>query len=84
SFLLFLYRLEGNSVVSIVAFKQIVTLGMPSVSPTEKVGQYVRPREWNKLISDPDTVSCICFCCRFQVSVTLIFCFVWIMPELKP
>lgn len=30
---------------------------MPTVSPTEKVGKYVSPREWNALISDPDTVS---------------------------
>lgn len=37
--------------------KQIVTLGMPSVSPIEKVGTYVNPRDWNALISDPDTVS---------------------------
>ncbi|XP_024026031.1 rhodanese-like domain-containing protein 7 [Morus notabilis] len=36
--------------------KEIVTLGMPSISPTEKVGKYVSPREWNQLISDPDTV----------------------------
>ena len=37
--------------------KQIVTLGMPSVSPIEKVGTYVNPRDWNALISDPNTVS---------------------------
>ncbi|KAL1349656.1 hypothetical protein HN51_026166 [Arachis hypogaea] len=36
--------------------KEIVTLGMPSVSPIEKVGKYVGPKEWNTLISDPDTV----------------------------
>ncbi|MED6173360.1 Rhodanese-like domain-containing protein 7 [Stylosanthes scabra] len=36
--------------------KEIVTLGMPSVSPIEKVGKYVGPKEWNALISDPDTV----------------------------
>ncbi|KAH6773873.1 Rhodanese/Cell cycle control phosphatase superfamily protein [Perilla frutescens var. hirtella] len=36
--------------------KEIVTLGMPSVSPIERVGTYVSPREWNNLISDPDTV----------------------------
>lgn len=38
-------------------FKQIVSLGMPAVSPIEKVGKYVSPRDWNALISDPDTVS---------------------------
>ncbi|KAK6155992.1 hypothetical protein DH2020_010240 [Rehmannia glutinosa] len=36
--------------------KEIVTLGMPSVSPIERVGKYVSPQEWNELISDPDTV----------------------------
>lgn len=38
-------------------FFQIVSLGMPSVSPTEKVGKYVSPNEWNSLITDSDTVS---------------------------
>lgn len=37
---------------------QIVTLGMPTVSPIERVGKYVGPEEWNTLINDPDTVSC--------------------------
>ncbi|KAK3014938.1 hypothetical protein RJ639_009954 [Escallonia herrerae] len=36
--------------------KEMVSLGMPSVSPIEKVGKYVSPRDWNSLISDPDTV----------------------------
>ncbi|KAF2305782.1 hypothetical protein GH714_008173 [Hevea brasiliensis] len=36
--------------------KEIVTLGMPSVSPIERVGKYVNPKEWNALIDDPDTV----------------------------
>ncbi|VFQ80489.1 unnamed protein product [Cuscuta campestris] len=36
--------------------KEIVTLGMPSVSPIERVGKYVKPRDWNALISDPDVV----------------------------
>ncbi|XP_071713574.1 rhodanese-like domain-containing protein 7 [Rutidosis leptorrhynchoides] len=36
--------------------KEIVSLGMPSVSPNERVGKYVSPKEWNSLISDPDTV----------------------------
>ncbi|XP_010525417.1 PREDICTED: rhodanese-like domain-containing protein 7 [Tarenaya hassleriana] len=36
--------------------KEIVTLGMPSVSPIERVGKYVSPQEWNELISDPETV----------------------------
>ncbi|OIW02532.1 hypothetical protein TanjilG_12846 [Lupinus angustifolius] len=36
--------------------KEIVTLGMPDVSPIEKVGKYVGPKDWNALITDPDTV----------------------------
>ncbi|CAA0811250.1 Cyclin-D3-2 [Striga hermonthica] len=39
--------------------KEIVTLGMPSVSPIERVGTYVSTKEWNELISDPDTVELI-------------------------
>jgi UPF0176 protein len=34
--------------------KEIVTLGIPEVSPTKKVGTYVKPEDWNRLISDPD------------------------------
>ncbi|MCL7022754.1 hypothetical protein MKW94_009021, partial [Papaver nudicaule] len=29
---------------------------MPSVSPIERVGKYVDPKEWNELISDPETI----------------------------
>lgn len=36
--------------------KEIVTLGIPGVSPTNKVGTYVKPEDWNALISDPDVV----------------------------
>jgi UPF0176 protein len=36
--------------------KEIVTLGVPGVSPTNKVGTYVKPEDWNALISDPDVV----------------------------
>ncbi|KAI4384584.1 hypothetical protein MLD38_002715 [Melastoma candidum] len=36
--------------------KEIVSLGMPTVSPIKRVGEYVSPQEWNALISDPDTV----------------------------
>ncbi|RUS97504.1 UPF0176 protein [Dulcicalothrix desertica PCC 7102] len=35
--------------------KEIVTLGLP-VNPTEQVGTYVRPSDWNAIISDPDVV----------------------------
>ncbi|WCJ20099.1 tRNA uridine(34) hydroxylase [Euphorbia peplus] len=36
--------------------KEIVSLGMPTVSPIERVGKYIKPNEWNTLINDPDTV----------------------------
>ncbi|KAG9443245.1 hypothetical protein H6P81_014585 [Aristolochia fimbriata] len=36
--------------------KEIVTLGMPAVSPIKRVGEYVNPKDWNKLISDPNTM----------------------------
>jgi len=34
--------------------KEIVTLGLPEVSPTQQVGTYVPPQQWNKIISDPE------------------------------
>jgi UPF0176 protein len=36
--------------------KEIVTLGVEGVSPTKTVGDYVKPQDWNELISDPDVV----------------------------
>lgn len=36
--------------------KEIVTLGVPGVSPTNKVGIYVKPEDWNALISNPDVI----------------------------
>jgi predicted sulfurtransferase len=27
------------------------------VMPTKTVGKYIKPKDWNALISDPDTVS---------------------------
>ena len=36
--------------------KEIVTLGQPDVSPTQKVGTYVDPQDWNQIISDPTVV----------------------------
>ena len=36
--------------------KEIVTLGVDGVDPTQKVGEYVKPQDWNNLISDPDVV----------------------------
>lgn len=34
--------------------KEIVTLGLPEVDPSDRVGTYVSPQEWNALISDPE------------------------------
>ena len=36
--------------------KEIVTLGQPAVDPTNTVGTYVDPADWNRLIDDPDTL----------------------------
>jgi UPF0176 protein len=36
--------------------KEIVTLGIPEANPTERVGAYVAPQDWNALISDPDVL----------------------------
>ncbi|MGF1541761.1 MAG: rhodanese-related sulfurtransferase [Pleurocapsa sp.] len=33
---------------------EIVTLGIPKVDPNQRVGTYVRPQEWNQIISDPE------------------------------
>lgn len=36
--------------------KEIVTLGVPGIDPNKMAGTYVKPNEWNQLISDPDTI----------------------------
>jgi len=36
--------------------REIVTLGAPNADPTRQVGIYVQPRDWNALISSPDTL----------------------------
>jgi UPF0176 protein len=36
--------------------KEIVTLGVPGIDPTQTVGTYVEPKDWNALISEPDVV----------------------------
>lgn len=36
--------------------KEIVTMGVEGIDPTHVVGTYVKPEEWNALISDPDVV----------------------------
>ena len=36
--------------------KEIVTLGVEGIDPKRVVGTYVSPKDWNKLISDPDVI----------------------------
>lgn len=36
--------------------KEIVTMGVDGINPTELVGQYIKPEDWNSLISDPDVL----------------------------
>lgn len=36
--------------------REIVTLGQPTANPTERVGTYISPTEWNRLIASPDVV----------------------------
>src|SRR6478609_2939738 len=36
--------------------KEIVTLGDTAVDPTQRVGTYVEPSDWNELIAAPDTL----------------------------
>jgi UPF0176 protein len=36
--------------------KEIVTLGVPGIDPEKSAGTYVEPKDWNALISDPDTI----------------------------
>src|SRR5690625_3539369 len=35
---------------------EIVTFGAPESDPTQRVGRYVAPEQWNRLIQDPDVV----------------------------
>lgn len=36
--------------------KEIVTMGVNGIDPRKTVGTYVKPKDWNALISDPDVV----------------------------
>ena len=36
--------------------KEIVTMGVEGIDPKQVVGTYVKPKEWNALISDPDVI----------------------------
>ncbi len=37
--------------------KEIVTMGVEGVDPNQVVGTYVKPKDWNALISDPDVIT---------------------------
>ena len=36
--------------------KEIVTMGVEGIDPNQVVGTYVKPKDWNNLISDPDVL----------------------------
>ena len=36
--------------------KEIVTMGVSTIDPKKTVGTYVKPQDWNQLISDPDVL----------------------------
>lgn len=36
--------------------KEIVTMGVPGVDPVTQAGTYVKPEDWNALISDPEVL----------------------------
>ena len=36
--------------------KEIVTMGIEGIDPKRVVGTYVKPKDWNALISDPDVI----------------------------
>ncbi len=48
--------------------KEIVTLGHSDIDPTQQVGTYVKPQDWNQLISDPE-VTVIDVRNQFEVAI---------------
>lgn len=36
--------------------KEIVTMGVDGIDPNKEKGQYVKPKDWNALVNDPDVV----------------------------
>ncbi|MGM8872513.1 oxygen-dependent tRNA uridine(34) hydroxylase TrhO [Psychrobacter sp. 2Y5] len=36
--------------------KEIVTMGVEGIDPLQSVGRYVKPKDWNALISDPEVI----------------------------
>lgn len=47
---------------------EIVTLGLPEIDPTDQVGIYVAPQDWNTLIADP-TVTVIDTRNQYEVNI---------------
>ena len=37
--------------------KEIVTMGVTGIDPVKSVGTYIKPADWNELISDPDVIT---------------------------
>ncbi|MGB3495703.1 MAG: rhodanese-related sulfurtransferase [Elainellaceae cyanobacterium] len=35
---------------------ELIPLGMPEIDPSQRVGTYVSPEQWNELLTDPDVV----------------------------
>lgn len=36
--------------------QELIPLGMPEIDPSQRVGTYVSPEQWNELIADPEVV----------------------------
>lgn len=36
--------------------KEIVTMGVPGIDPNRRAGTYVEPRDWNRLVNDPEVL----------------------------
>lgn len=36
--------------------KEIVTMGVQGIDPNQRVGTYVKPRDWNDIVNDPDVL----------------------------
>lgn len=36
--------------------QEIIKMGVPEIDPAQKVGKYVKPKDWNKLLEDPNVV----------------------------
>ena len=35
---------------------EIVTMGLPNINPPASAGTYIKPQDWNKMITDPDVI----------------------------